>query len=89
MTPTWFPWIIVGGFLFIALGLLGSKIKEKHYKKIQYFQDFISGSILIAFTGIAMPDLFPALTLPETLPTLLPTMEEDVVQVGPPRLFGR
>ena len=89
MTPAWFPWIIIGGFLFIALGLIGSKIKEKPYKKIQYFQDFISGSILVAFTGITMPDLFPHLSLPESLPTLLPPMDEDMVQVGPPRLVGR
>ena len=89
MTPTWFPWIIIGGFLFIALGLLGSKLKDKPYKKIQYVQDFISGSILIAFTGITLPDLFPVLSFPESIPTLLPTTEDDMVQVGPPRLVGR
>lgn len=91
MTPTWFPWILIGGFLFILFGIIGAKYKEKPYKKIQYFQDFISGSILIALTGMVMPDVFPSISLPDQLPTLLPSVDsnEDIVQVGPPRLVGR
>ena len=82
MIPTWFPWIFVGGIAFIVLSFIGSKYKEKEYKNIQNLQDFISGSILIAFTGVLMPDIFPKISIP------FPTDEMDL-QVGPPRLIGR
>ena len=84
MIPVWFPWMFVGGIVFILLSFVGSKYKDKEYKKIQFLQDFISGSILIAFSGVLVPDMFPALHIP--LPTFNGEMD---LQVGPPRLAGR
>ncbi len=94
MIPSWFPWIFVGGLLFIILSFIASKYKDKEYKKIQYLQDFISGSILIAFTGVLMPDLFPKIELSNTvtssLGNIINTVENEFdLQVGPPRLAGR
>jgi hypothetical protein len=84
MMPTWFPWIFVGGIVFIALSFIGSKYKDKEYKNIQFLQDFISGSIVIAFAGVLVPDMFPKLEIP------MPDMSSDMdLQVGPPRLVGR
>ena len=91
MTPTWFPWIVVGGLLFTILGFIGSKYKDKPYRSVQSLQDFISGSILVAFTGVLMPDLFPPMELAPVVPTLFKAGEDsgyDVdLQVGPPRLI--
>ena len=95
MTPIWFPWMFVGGILFIVLSFIGAKYKEKEYRSIQFLQDFISGSILIAFTGVLIPDVFP--TFPAvsslfafvSLPTQNAFDEMEMVQVGPPRLMGR
>jgi hypothetical protein len=93
--PTWFPWIFVGGILFIALSFIGAKYKDKQYKTIQYFQDFISGAILIGFLGVLAPDLFPKMELPSAIPMSLTSsggfgeMSEFDLQVGPPRLAGR
>ena len=91
MTPVWFPWMFVGGILFIVLSFIGAKYKEKEYRSIQYLQDFISGSILIAFTGVLIPDVFPA--FPALSALSLPTQdafdEMEMVQVGPPRLMRR
>ena len=94
MTPTWFPWIVVGGLLFTILGFIGSKYKEKVYRPIQSLQDFISGSILVAFTGVLMPDLFPTIDLSPVMSSLSfplsngSMLTEDVdLQVGPPRLI--
>lgn len=84
MIPSWFPWIFVGGTVFIILSFIGSKYRDKEYKKIQFLQDFISGSILIAFTGVLMPDIFPKMNIP--LPSFTDEMD---LQVGPPRLIGR
>lgn len=92
MTPVWFPWMFVGGILFIALSFIGAKYKEKEYRSIQFLQDFISGSILIAFTGVLIPDVFPAfpaLSAMLSLPTQNAFDEMEMVQVGPPRLMGR
>lgn len=94
MTPVWFPWMFVGGILFIVLSFIGAKYKEKEYRSIQYLQDFISGSILIAFTGVLIPDVFPAFPAFPALSALsLPTQdafdEMEMVQVGPPRLMRR
>ena len=94
MTPVWFPWMFVGGILFIVLSFIGAKYKEKEYRSIQYLQDFISGSILIAFTGVLIPDVFPAFPAFSALSALsLPTYdafdEMEMVQVGPPRLMRR
>ena len=86
MIPIWLPWMFIGGSLFIALSFLGAKYKDKEYKNIQYLQDFISGSILIAFTGVLMPDIFPKMELPTI--SSMDTNELDL-QVGPPRLAGR
>lgn len=95
MTPVWFPWMFVGGILFIVLSFIGAKYKEKEYRSIQYLQDFISGSILIAFTGVLIPDVFPAfpafpaLSSFPSLPTQDAFDEMEMVQVGPPRLMRR
>lgn len=94
MTPAWFPWIFVGGIVFITLSFIGAKYKDKDYKKLQLLQDFISGAILIAFAGVLVPDVFPKMELPSTMP--IPFGGGDGVadgdfdlQVGPPRLAGR
>ena len=100
MTPSWFPWIFIGGVIFIVLGFVAAKYKDKAYKNIQFLQDFISGSILIAFTGVLMPDIFPKIALPGSLSSGLGNIVGSVgggsdgdtdfdLQVGPPRLAGR
>lgn len=92
MIPTWFPWIFVGGVVFIVLSFLGAKYKDKEYRSIQYLQDFISGSIVIAFAGVLVPDMFPVLSLPSGLPSFSGAssgMDDVDLQVGPPRLIGR
>jgi hypothetical protein len=95
MIPAWFPWIFVGGLVFIALSFLAAKYKDKEYKRMNLLQDFISGSILIAFTGVLMPDMFPKMELPDSLPVsfngganIFGNGDMDL-QVGPPRLAGR
>ena len=86
----WFPWILVGGLVFIVLSYVGAKYKDKEYKNIQFLQDFISGAILIGFTGVLVPDVFPKMELPSMVPTLLMGDATDIdLQVGPPRLAGR
>ena len=91
MMPTWFPWIFVGGIVFIALSFTAAKYKDKTYKKIQLLQDFISGAILIGFTGVLVPDIFPKMGLPDTMPSFGMGINNDDLdlQVGPPRLAGR
>jgi hypothetical protein len=92
MMPNWFPWIFVGGIVFIALSFTAAKYKDKEYKKLQLLQDFISGSILIAFTGVLVPDVFPKLDMPSTLPMSFVgggDSSDFDLQVGPPRLAGR
>ena len=88
MMPAWFPWILVGGLIFILLSFIGAKYKDKEYRNIQFLQDFISGAILIGFTGVLVPDLFPVLEIP-SLPSFSSEGHEMELQVGPPRLFGR
>jgi hypothetical protein len=96
MIPPWFPWIFVGGLVFIVLSFIAAKYKDKSYRKIQLLQDFISGSILIAFTGVLMPDFFPIIDIPTGLPSSFGSSGGGVfgngeldLQVGPPRLAGR
>jgi hypothetical protein len=90
MIPSWFPWIFIGGALFIIFSIIGSKYKDKEYRNIQYFQDFISGAILITFTGMLVPDIFPTISLPSmSLPSLQQDADDVDLQVGPPRLIGR
>ncbi len=88
MIPAWFPWMLVGGFVFIVLSFIGAKYKDKEYKNIQFVQDFISGSILIAFTGLLIPDVFPAMEFPTSFAANLSGDDLDL-QVGPPRLAGK
>jgi hypothetical protein len=92
MMPNWFPWIFVGGLVFIVLSFTAAKYKDKDYKRMNLLQDFISGSILIAFAGVLVPDVFPKMELPEAIPmsfgTGLGSNDLDL-QVGPPRLAGR
>ncbi len=88
MIPVWLPWIVVGGGIFIALSFLGAKYKDKEYRNIQFLQDFISGSIFIAFAGVLMPDMFPVIDLP--IPSFDMKDGNDFdLQIGPPRLIGR
>jgi hypothetical protein len=90
MTPSWFPWIVVGGFLFVLLSFVAAKYKQKDYRNIQFLQDFISGSILISFVGVLMPDILPKMEIPMSLPMLSGEEISDFdLQVGPPRLAGR
>ena len=92
MTPTWLPWILIGGICFIVFGFIGSKYKDKSYQKVQFLQDFVSGSILITLVGIVMPDFLPEISLPATLPSMgsmSSSIEDELIQVGPPRLMGR
>ena len=90
MIPVWFPWIFIGGIVFIVLSFIGAKYKDKEYRSIQYLQDFISGSIVIAFAGVLVPDMFPVLSLPSGLPSFTGSGMDDLdLQVGPPRLIGR
>jgi len=91
MMPNWFPWIFIGGLVFIALSFTAAKYKDKTYKKIQLLQDFISGAILIGFTGVLVPDIFPKMGLPDTMPSFGMGINNDDLdlQVGPPRLAGR
>jgi hypothetical protein len=90
MIPVWFPWIFVGGSLFIALSYIGSKYKDKEYKNIQFLQDFISGSIFVAFAGVLMPDLFPTFEIPNLSSFSTQASHDDFdLQIGPPRLIGR
>ena len=89
--PNWFPWIFIGGLVFIALSFTAAKYKDKTYKKIQLLQDFISGAILIGFTGVLVPDIFPKMGLPDTMPSFGMGINNDDLdlQVGPSRLAGR
>ncbi len=89
--PNWFPWIFIGGIIFIIFGFIGAKYKDKEYNKIKSIQDFISGSILIAFTGVLVPDLFPKMEINNILPKSLDIMDSGDLdlQVGPPRLIGK
>lgn len=91
MMPNWFPWIFIGGLVFIALSFTAAKYKDKTYKKIQLLQDFISGAILIGFMGVLVPDIFPKMGLPDTMPSFGMGISNDDLdlQVGPPRLAGR
>jgi hypothetical protein len=91
MIPSWFPWIFVGGIVFIVLSFLAAKYKDKEYKRIQVLQDFISGSILIAFAAVLLPDMFPKIEIPNPVPiNLIGGDSSDFdLQVGPPRLAGR
>jgi hypothetical protein len=90
MMPSWFPWILVGGIVFILLSYVGAKYKDKEYRNIQFLQDFISGAILIAFTGVLVPDVFPKMELPSMISYLSNELVDDQdLQVGPPRLAGR
>lgn len=88
--PIWFPWILVGGIVFVILSFIGAKYKDNIYKKQQFFQDFISGSILIGIIGVLMPDIFPKLdvSIPLNMVADITNTELDL-QVGPPRLAGR
>lgn len=90
--PTWFPWIFIGGFIFIMLSFIASKYQDRDYKTKQFMQDFISGSIVIGFTGVLMPDVFPTITIPTALSSvnsIIGGSSDMDLQVGPPRLVGK
>lgn len=90
--PNWFPWVIIGGIVFILLGWLGTRYKEKEYRRVQTLQDFISGAIMIGFLGVLAPDLFPSTDpLFPLLSGAASAMDsgEEILQVGPPRLVRR
>lgn len=90
--PNWFPWVIIGGIVFILLGWLGTRYKEKEYRRVQTLQDFISGAIMIGFLGVLAPDLFPstdAITPLFSGGASVMDSGEEILQVGPPRLVRR
>jgi hypothetical protein len=95
MIPVWFPWIFIGGLIFILLSFIGAKYKDKQYKRINILQDFISGAILIAFTGVLIPDFFPQMNISSSIPISFNSINNVIndgeidLQVGPPRLAGR
>jgi hypothetical protein len=89
MTPSWFPWIVVGGFVFVLLSFVAAKYKQKEYRGMQFLQDFISGSILIGFVGVFMPDTLPKIEIPAMSFPLQGGDGDFDLQVGPPRLVGR
>ena len=83
--PNWFPWIFVGGIVFMLLSFLASKYQGREHKTKAFAQDFISGAIVITLMGILVPDVFPKMAIPTELP--VPTIfggGGDEVQVGPP-----
>jgi hypothetical protein len=88
------PWIFIGGCIFILLSFIGSRVANKPYKTTQYLQDFISGSIVITFISVLMPDILPVIEMP-SLPQLssggssLYDNGDVELQVGPPRLMGK
>lgn len=92
--PTWFPWMIVGGMVFMILSFVASKYNNKPHKKSTFLQDFLSGSILIAMMGALVPDSFPTFPFSSStvssitsLPSsLLYSGSDDIdLQVGPLR----
>lgn len=89
MIPAWFPWIFVGGSLFIAMSFIGTKYRDREYKNIQFLQDFISGSIFVAFMGVLIPDMFPKFEIPSMSFDMSGGNNEFDLQIGPPRLIGR
>jgi hypothetical protein len=88
--PIWFPWIIIGGIVFMLLGFVSTKYQDRKVKPISFLQDFISGCILITFVGILAPDMLPHINVADTLhmdiSSLLKNTDGDLLQVGPPPL---
>jgi hypothetical protein len=56
MIPVWFPWMLVGGIVFIVLSFIGAKYKDKEYKNIQFLQDFKEATKQNAFYRDLIPD---------------------------------
>lgn len=89
--PTWFPWMLVGGFAFMTLNFIASKYNNKQHKTVSFAQDFLSGSILIALMGALVPDYFPQFPISTiniaSLPsTLISSSDADFdLQIGPIR----
>jgi hypothetical protein len=57
--PTWFPWIVVGGAVFMALSFVAAKYKGVPHTGKAFVQDFLSGGVVIALLGVLVPDVFP------------------------------
>ncbi len=87
--PNWFAWMFVGGIVFMLFSFIASKVQNKVHKKGSFVQDFLSGSIVIAFLGLISPDLFPELNIPlpsgVELPSIIGGGDDFDVQVGPLR----
>ena len=64
-----------------------SKVQNKVHKRGSFVQDFLSGSIVIAFLGLLSPDLFPELNIPLPhgieIPSIIGGGDDFDVQVGP------
>ena len=58
--PSWFPWIFVGGVVFMALSFVAAKYKGVPHSGRAFAQDFLSGGVVIALLGVLVPDVFPA-----------------------------
>jgi hypothetical protein len=93
--PRWFPWMIVGGVVFMILSFIATKYNDRTHTSRAFFQDFISGSIVIALLGALVPDYFPTFPISsEDIPSIaLPSIpsthramsSEFDLQVGPLR----
>ena len=81
--------MFVGGLAFMLFSFISSKVQNKAHKSGSFVQDFLSGSIVIAFLGIVSPDLFPELNIPlpsgVELPSLMGGGDDFDIQVGPLR----
>jgi hypothetical protein len=65
--PSWFPWIVVGGIVFMALSFVAAKYKGAAHSGKAFVQDFLSGGVVIALLGVLVPDAFP--TFPLSVPS--------------------
>ena len=90
--PSWFPWILVGGIVFMALSFVAAKYKGVTHTGKAFIQDFLSGGVVIALLGVIAPEAFPAfpLSVPSsgdvstTMKGLLSGGGDDVeLQLGP------
>lgn len=88
--PTWFPWMLVGGFAFMTLSFIASKYNQRTHPSKAFAQDFLSGSILVALMGVLVPDYFPSFPISsDEIPSLslqnLSSSSDFDLQVGPIR----
>lgn len=61
LLPEWSPWILVGGLFFMSLNWIASKYQNRQHTNKAFMQDFLSGSIIMAFLGFVSPNIFPVI----------------------------